>query len=150
MQKVRIFDMLYRSSSAARLNALDGLRVLLLEDDPLTAWHLAANLGKCGAVAYTPRRSALSADSLFEEAGMISKVDVAILDADLGTHTSETFARRLHASNVPFLFYTGDKSAVAGFLREHDVPVVEKPAHVDTIARTTLGLLASRRMSADA
>ena len=141
--------MIYRTSSAARVSALDGIRVLLLEDDPLTAWHLAANLGKCGAVVYSPRSSARTVDGLFRQSGLLDKVDVAILDADLGNHTSEAFARHLYANQIPFLFYTGDESAVGAFLRENRVPVIAKPAHVDVIVRAILGVTCGASMTAD-
>ncbi|PZX09662.1 CheY-like chemotaxis protein [Palleronia aestuarii] len=130
-------------SSPSGDGVLIGTRVLVIEDDPFVAWKLSADLSKHGAIVYSPRREARNIESLFGPTPWLEKVDVAILDVNLETHTSEEMAKRLHAEGIPFVFHTGDNSSVGDFLLDFDVPVIPKPTHIDVIVRTLQNVLTS-------
>jgi DNA-binding response OmpR family regulator len=102
---------------------LSGVRVLIVEDDPLMAMDLEDSLTEAGAAVVGVCRSV-------EEAMARAAVDdfaVAVLDFSLGSDTASPVARRLARRGVPFVLYTG-KSIRDPSLREWACPIVEKPA----------------------
>lgn len=82
---------------------LNGLRVLVVEDEFLAAKSLATSLQALGCTVVGPA-------STVEEALQLIKsedVDAAILDINLSPGTSEPVARSLRYLNRPFVFITG-------------------------------------------
>lgn len=80
-----------------------GMRVLLVEDEPLIALDTEDVLRQLGVHEVVWARNL--ADGLAAiDAG---RFDAAILDVRLGAETSDAIARRLAALNVPFGFLTG-------------------------------------------
>jgi len=69
-------------------------------------------------------------------------IDVAILDINLGDHSSLPIAEDLASRGIPFLFATGygDDSYLPAKLE--NVPIVQKPYQADAIAEA-LGKLSS-------
>ncbi len=107
---------------------LSGVRVLVVEDDPLTAMDLEDCLAEAGAAVVGLCHSV-------EEAMARTAVDdfaVAILDFSLGRDTTSPVARRLARRGVPFVLYTG-KSSRDPSLAEWLCPIVEKPASPRTL-----------------
>jgi DNA-binding response OmpR family regulator len=107
---------------------LSGVRVLIVEDDPLTAMDLEDSLAEAGAAVVGLCRSV-------EEAMARAAVDdfaVAVLDFSLGSDTASPVARRLARRGVPFVLYTG-KSSRDPSLAEWACPIVEKPASPRTL-----------------
>src|SRR5579872_1615401 len=104
-------------------HSLSGVRVLVVEDDPLTAMDLEDSLAQAGAAVVGLCRSV-------EDAMARAAVDdfaVAVLDFSLGSDTASPVARRLARRGVPFVLYTGKSSrdpSLAGWA----CPIVEKPA----------------------
>lgn len=102
---------------------LSGVRVLVVEDDPLTAMDLEDTLAAAGAAVVGLCQNV-------DEAISRAKLDdfaVAVLDFSLGTDTASPVARRLVRQGVPFILYTG-KSSGDPSLAEWACPIVEKPA----------------------
>lgn len=102
---------------------LSGVRVLVVEDDPLMAMDLEDTLVKAGAVV-------IGLCQTLDEAMARANVNdfaVAVLDFGLGSHTASPVARRLVRQGVPFVLYTG-KSRRDPSLAEWACPIVEKPA----------------------
>jgi DNA-binding response OmpR family regulator len=107
---------------------LSGVRVLVVEDDPLTAMDLEDSLAQAGAAVVGLCQSV-------EEAMARAAVDdfaVAVLDFSLGSDTASPVARRLARRGVPFVLYTG-KSSRDPSLAEWACPIVEKPASPRTL-----------------
>lgn len=127
---------------------LDDVRILVVEDDPLVAWKLSSDLGRRGALVYSPREDARGVEQAFDTTSLLSKVDAAVLDVELGGGTCEQIASRLTQAGIPFVFHTGSAEAIDGCLLRFDAPVIVKPAHVDEIVsalRRTLARPSARR-----
>lgn len=107
---------------------LSGVRVLVVEDDPLTAMDLEGALVQAGAAVVGLCQS-------LEEAMARTNLDdfaVAVLDFSLGRDTASPIARRLARRGVPFVLYTG-QSRRDPSLAEWACPIVEKPASPPTL-----------------
>ncbi|HJR21798.1 MAG TPA: response regulator [Dongiaceae bacterium] len=109
---------------------LQGLRVLLVEDDPLICLDLEASLTELGAIvtAATNVGKALAALDA-------SAFDFAVLDFELGAETSEPIAQAAQARNIPFLYLSGYSEHDERFSRWPDVRILAKPLSAARIAR---------------
>jgi CheY-like chemotaxis protein len=102
---------------------LSGVRVLIVEDDPLMAMDLEDTLAEAGAVV-------VGLCQTLNEAMARANVDdfvVAVLDFSLGPDTASLVARQLVRRGVPFVLHTG-KSSRDPSLAEWACPIIEKPA----------------------
>jgi len=103
---------------------LSGVRVLVVEDDPLLAMDLEATLADAGAVivslCQTLDEAMLRAD--------VADFAVAVLDFGLGSDTVSPVARRLANRGVPFVFYTGKSRHELDLADWRDCSIVQKPA----------------------
>ena len=99
-----------------------GMRVLLVEDEPLILMHGESLLHSLGVAEVICARSlAEGFDAL--SAGTF---DVAIIDLQLGTETSLPLAQKLIELDIPFAILTGYQGA--GIPRElQGRPVIPKP-----------------------
>jgi CheY-like chemotaxis protein len=102
------------------MSGLDGLRVLVVEDEPVVAMCLEDILEDLGCVTIGPA-SRLSEGLALAEAGGI---DAAILDINLGGQHSTAIARALLDAGVPFAFASGYGACPEGFAGS---PMIEKP-----------------------
>jgi DNA-binding response OmpR family regulator len=103
---------------------LSGVRVLVVEDDPLLAMDLDATLVEAGAVV-------VSLCQTLDEAMVRADDDdfaVAVLDFGLGSDTVSPVARRLVNRGVPFVLYTGKSRHEPIMAEWRDCSIVEKPA----------------------
>ncbi|WP_127144834.1 response regulator [Pelagibacterium montanilacus] len=102
---------------------MDGVKVLLVEDDALIALDIEDTLVAAGATVIGPYATLAAA----RQAARGAAIDLAILDIDL--HGEEVFpaAAVLRERGVPFLFYTGrpDREALTSTFQ--GVPVCRKP-----------------------
>lgn len=98
-------------------SALLGRAVLILEDEPLIAMDIAAQVSASGAhsVVTNTVQQALSALVRI-------KFAAAVIDYRLGDGTAWVVIQRLKDSQIPFVIYSGDEGASASG------PVVSKPA----------------------
>ena len=87
---------------------LQGISVLVVEDDFYLASDEKAALEKAGARVIGPCRDADEAANL--TAG--EPVDCAVVDINLGEGPSFAFARAMREKGVPFIFVTGYDQAV--------------------------------------
>jgi len=116
---------------------LGGVRVLVVEDDPLMAMDLEESLAEAGAAVVGLCRSV-------DEAMARTDVDdfaVAVLDFCLGSDTASPVARRLARRGVPFVLYTG-ASRRDPSLAEWACPIVQKPASTGTLVSALRMVLA--------
>ena len=102
---------------------LSGVRVLVVEDDPLLAMDLEETLVEAGAVV-------VGVCHTLDEATARADADdfaVAVLDFGLGADTVAPVARRLASRGVPSFSIPGSRAATRAW-RSGELPIVEKPA----------------------
>lgn len=119
---------------------LEGLRVVVVEDDPIIALDVKATLERAGATVIGTAYRTAQALSLLD-----TEFDVAVLDFRLEAETAQPVAAKLSSRGVPFLFYTSSrghpKMAFPG------VPIIEKPAYPDALVAAVKRLMNGRRNS---
>lgn len=109
---------------------LDGMRVLVVEDEPLVAMLLEDMLSDLGCTVVGV------AGSLDEAVAHATgaELDVAILDVNLGAQSSAPVAAALSGRGVPFVFATGyGESGVPEAFRGR--PALQKPYGMQDVAR---------------
>jgi len=119
---------------------LRGLRILLVEDDPLIRLDLETSLTEIGAIV-----TAASNVTKALEALEASALDFAVLDFELGAETSEPIAKAAQARNVPFLFLSGYSEHDERFSNWPGIRVLAKPLSTARIARGIRDVLEARR-----
>jgi DNA-binding response OmpR family regulator len=105
-----------------RIPSLAHRSILIVEDEPLVALGVHTMLSSAGA-------SIISASTTGEAKELIAyaEVSAAIVDVQLGDKDASEICRLLNRRRIPFLFYTGNRSA--SLLKEWlDVPVLSKPS----------------------
>ena len=120
-------------------SSLQGLRILLVEDDPLICLDLEASLVDFGAIV-TAAGSALAG----LKAMSTSALDFAVLDFEVGAETSEPIALAAKARNVPFLYLSGYSEHDERFSRWPGIPVLVKPLSAEEVARGIEATLSKR------
>jgi DNA-binding NtrC family response regulator len=124
----------------AEESSLQGLRVLVVEDETLVAMLLEDMLADHGCeVAATASRIAQAMEYIGDES---LEIDAAILDVNLAGEPSFPLAQALAERGVPFVFATGYGS---GGLPEawRSRPTLQKPFSHDEVGRM-LALAAGR------
>lgn len=117
------------------MSGFNGLRVLVVEDEPVVAMYLEDMLQALGCEIVGP--ASRLADGLALTAG--GGFDVAILDINLGGERSTPIAEALQAGSVPFAFASGYGAPPEGFGDE--VPMLEKPYREAEVAEILTVLL---------
>jgi CheY-like chemotaxis protein len=82
---------------------LRGARVLVVEDEPLVAMDVAANLTEAGCTVVGPAATLEKAKALIDA----GEFDAALIDANLGGQPVDDLAAALTRGNAPFAFLTG-------------------------------------------
>jgi CheY-like chemotaxis protein len=82
---------------------LDGLRVLVVDDEVLIALDIEATLMEAGAEVVAVSLTLQEALSI----AAVENISVATLDVRLGRETSEAVASILSDRGIPFIFYSG-------------------------------------------
>jgi DNA-binding response OmpR family regulator len=111
---------------------LAGLRVLLIEDEPLLALEVVQCLERRGSEIVGPINRV--ADALSEAEG---EIDVAVLDVDLNGDPVWPVVEVLRERRVPFIFVTG-------FRRPDHIPAiswVSKPVQCPTLVAALTAVL---------
>lgn len=102
---------------------IEGLRLLLVEDEFLMALCLSDMLEDLGAQVVGPVGSVADALAVIDRA---PEIDAAILDVNLGSEVVFPVADRLRARQVPFAFASGfDPDLMPARFR--DVAICRKP-----------------------
>jgi CheY-like chemotaxis protein len=123
---------------AAHTEALRGLRILVVEDEPLIALDLQSLLTGEGAVVEGPGRDLEEGLRLARR----STLAAALLDVRIGRQTAAPIAELLQARGVPFAFYTGQVEADALRREWPGAPVVPKPSPARQLLRALEDLCA--------
>jgi CheY-like chemotaxis protein len=120
---------------------LEGLRILVVEDEYLIADDVRDVLADAGATVLGPVPNVAAAASLVATE---ARLDAALLDINLGGSMVFDLADDLKDRAVPFVFATGyDSSAIPD--RFADVPRLEKPVKGRSIV-ATLGPMLDRSL----
>jgi CheY-like chemotaxis protein len=125
-------------------NLLDGLRILLLEDELLIAMDVEQLCYDNGAAVVALARTL---DEIDVDASLGS-FDVAIVDLMLEGVSTLDFARRLQGAAIPFVFasgYSEDDGLKASFPQ---VPLVTKPYSGQDLVDAIAGVCGRRRVEA--
>jgi DNA-binding response OmpR family regulator len=133
--------MMGRSSElAATPFPLEGMRVLVVEDDFFIGLNLCATLSDAGAVVIGPSQTVASALDLADD----QTLSAAVLDIRLGQDTVEPVARRLAELGTPFLFYTGQTKTDPVRTAWPDCRIVSKPGLPTALIAAVASLLKTR------
>ena len=109
---------------------LEGVRVLVVEDEPLVAMLLEDMLSDLGCTVVAVVGTVAEAVGQANGAAL----DAAILDVNLGTQSSGPVAEALSARGTPFVFATGyGESGVPEAFRGR--PALQKPYGMQDVAR---------------
>lgn len=113
------------------MSDLQGLRVLVLEDEALVSMMLEGMLEDIGCAIVGPF---LHLDAAMAHVqSHTNGIDAALIDINVGGQRSLPLADLLHAHGVPFAFCTGyDAGGVAEPYR--DAPRLAKPYVLDDVA----------------
>jgi CheY-like chemotaxis protein len=120
--------------------ALLGRRILIVEDDCITAMDLAETLSAAGAQVVGP---AATIGSAFELLRRQPYLDIALLDVEVEGDYVFDVADELVKLDVPIVFTTGyERSEIPP--RFHAVPHCEKPIGIAAITRALSNELARK------
>jgi DNA-binding response OmpR family regulator len=110
--------------------------VLLVEDEALIRMMVADMLAELGHSVFGEASDLQSGLLLASEPG----VDAAILDIQLGAHSSHPIAEKLRSKGIPFAFASGyGADGVLGEFKEY--PVLQKPFPIEELERCLAALL---------
>ena len=115
--------------------ALQGVRVLVVEDMAVLAWRVRDVLAQAGAEVVGPAANVPGALALLDSCA----VDAAVLDMNLDGQPADPIADVLAARGVPFLFLTGYGSGSAEG-RHAARPTLGKPLKPPALIRTLVEL----------
>jgi CheY-like chemotaxis protein len=101
---------------------LDGLHVLVAEDDHIQCDGIVACITDFGASVVGPAYNLSEAHQLVTS----NSIDVAVVDIDLGDGDTFDFARTLQSKGLPFIFATGYDCGKVPADFEH-IKCLEKP-----------------------
>ena len=119
--------------------------VLVIDDEFLIGLEVESSLCEAGAAVLGPYTT-LRAATL---AAKNERFDAAVLDIRLGLDTTDSISDLLLRRGIPFLFYSGDRSADAKRDAHPQVPFVAKPASEGTLVRAVANLLAAEKAGAN-
>jgi DNA-binding NarL/FixJ family response regulator len=118
---------------------LRGLRILLVEDEFLVAMELETMLQDLGGEVIGPLASLDEAVAIAQE----EKLDVAVLDVNVGGRLVTPVADALAARAIPFMFCTG-YDAVSLPRRHAAAPILMKPCQGHELKNALLSSLRGR------
>ena len=120
------------------MSSLAGMRILIVEDEPIVAMLVEDMLLELGAEAVGPAVSLESAIAYVDEGGF----DAVILDLNLNGERTGPVAEALRLRGSPFVFATGYGSAEEG--PTSGSILLQKPYRLDQMERALEAALAAR------
>lgn len=128
----------HSSVAATDLRDLKGLRILVVEDEPLIGMDIVASLEDAGAQVEGPIATIEDACRLIRN----SRFDAALIDANLHGRSVGEVAAALVEQGVPFAFATGyDKDGLPEGFRSR--PILAKPAGPEQVVEMAGCLIAA-------
>lgn len=126
-------------------SSIEGLRLLLVEDEYVLAVGLSDTLTDLGADVLGPVATVSDALALI---GAVPEIDAAILDVNIGNEVVYPVADALTERGVPFFFATANSRADLPE-RFHAVGLCQKPFNVEEFRRALDHLRAAGRPGSD-
>lgn len=124
------------------MEALHGLKVLIVEDETLVAMLIEEYLSELGCeVAFTASRVS-KAQKFVQTSGF----DVAVLDVNVAGESSVRLAEMLEARGIPFVFASG-YGARGVDRRWRQFPVLQKPFTEGELGTALLASLGREKVS---
>ena len=105
------------------MGLLTGMRVLVVEDDPVTGIDITEVIQGADGEVVGPLRS-------IKEAGQVAKgdgIDVAVLDVNLSDGEITPVLESLHARKIPILVYSGSSLPESVARRHPELTTLKKP-----------------------
>jgi CheY-like chemotaxis protein len=124
-------DLTMRVAAPLRVLPLEGLHVLLLEDNLVVALETEDVLRSLGAASVYTASTIAGAAALLEA----QVVQFAVLDINLGVETSLDFGVRLRTARIPFIFASGYGENISVGPPGQPVLTVTKPYDRDQLAQ---------------
>lgn len=118
---------------------LQGLHILVVEDEYLLASALVDDLEEVGAIPVGPSPSVADALKRIDAA---PRLDAAVLNFRLRGELSIAVAEDLSRRGIPFVFVTGNEEDVK--VQFPSVPVQGKPADMEQVVRKLAAIVAER------
>ncbi|MGB3718763.1 MAG: response regulator [Proteobacteria bacterium] len=115
--------------------SLSGLRVLIVEDEPLLAWELELSLAAAGAIVIGPASTLSLGLALADD----ESLDAAVIDYRLGHEEAVPLAAMLYERGTPFVIHTGHGTNADGGW--WSAPIVRKPSNPDRIVQILAALV---------
>lgn len=116
---------------------LSGKRVLVVEDEPVVAMEMEAQLASAGCIVIGPAGRIDRALALVGKGG----IDAALLDANLNGRPVDEIAAALTAADIPFVFTTGyERSALPRSFQNADI--LQKPFGEEQLLSAVAAVLA--------
>ena len=109
--------------------ALDGCRVLVIEDEYFLAEDLAAELSARGAKIVGPISDLRKAQDQVSD----DNFDVAVIDVNLKGELAWPIADRLKTENIPFVFVTGYSASILPH-RFRSIRTWQKPCDITNLS----------------
>ena len=128
----------------ANPDGLVGVRVLVVEDDPLLLLDLESVLSDAGATVVGLCQTLTEALACADE----SDFSVAVLDFRLGSETVSPVARRLENRGVPFILYTAQAGQEPSMAEWSHRAIIEKPSPPKVLLSAIRKALAGTRDNA--
>ncbi len=119
---------------------LQGLRILVVEDEALIAMMIEDVLDGCGCEVVGPVARLPAA----QQEARLRDLDCAVLDVNLGGRPVHPVADILAQRGIPFIFVTGYGEAGAGGQFEHR-PVLRKPFKLEELRAALARLMTDQR-----
>ena len=117
--------------------ALNGARILVVEDDFLISTELDMILADAGATVVGPCRTLAQAEHVIED----QQISAAILDFRVGNATTLTVAAQLNRHGIPFVFFTGQTNTSQIESACPGAKVISKPFQGRTIVAALADVL---------
>ncbi|HBF31543.1 HWE histidine kinase domain-containing protein [Rhizobium sp.] len=139
-----ISDKRTKDTDRSAMQAIDkNLPILLVEDQMLIAMDAEMMLGDAGF------STVITAGSAPDALAQLKNINpsIAVLDINLGNHTSVPVAEELHRRGIPFLFATGyaELSIIPPMFS--DVAIINKPYDADVLLEAIIRQLSSMEPS---
>ena len=122
-----------------RSAALEGSRIMVVEDEVLIAMEIQATLEDGGAEVLGPYHTLASALDCADH----EHFSAAVLDMRIGRDSITPVARRLMARGIPFLFYSGQPLSDPVRAEWPNSLTISKPASANTLIQAVASLLES-------
>ncbi|WP_176762548.1 response regulator [Pelagibacterium luteolum] len=108
---------------------LAGKRVLVVEDEVMIAYDVAASLTEAGALVVGPCTTVEQAYTVAQT----EEIDVALLDVDVAGREVFPVAEVLDRRRIAFMFYTGRPQRERLTADFAHAPVCTKPVRLETL-----------------